>query len=353
MQVGRLKNIMKKIAVVGTYGVGADFTTGQAVKCYTLINWLKEKYGNEEVIIVNTYQWRKNPIKLLANSFFALKNCSNIVIMPAQNGIKVFAPLFYYMNKLFHRSIHYIVIGGWLAEMLEDTPKLKKCIKLFDGVHVEAKSMQKELENLGFNNIFYMPNSREYVPGIHHPRNEEVSVKVCTYSRVIKEKGIEDAAAICEAANLKLGKKVFGLDIIGKIAGEYQSEFEELLAENKDFVRYTGCKNSDETLGTLSDYFALLFPTFYEGEGFAGTVLDAFAAKLPIVANDWKYNAEIVSDGVNGFIYPYRDLNMAAEILVKLYRDKNLYQRIQNSCNQSAMRYSTTAVMAGFCEMLR
>lgn len=49
----------KKIAVIGVYGQGPDFTTGQAVKCMELINWLKETYGTDQVQVVNTYQWKK------------------------------------------------------------------------------------------------------------------------------------------------------------------------------------------------------------------------------------------------------------------------------------------------------
>ena len=78
---------IKKVAVVGVYGTGTDFTTGQAVKCHTLIDWMKRKFGSDEVVIVDTYKWMRNPLKLLVSMIFAMKNCNNIVIMPAQNGI--------------------------------------------------------------------------------------------------------------------------------------------------------------------------------------------------------------------------------------------------------------------------
>lgn len=342
---------MKKVAVVGVYGTGPDFTTGQAVKCHTLIDWLGEKYGTDNVIIVNTYKWKNNPIRLIWNLFNAFRLCSNIIIMPAQHGIKVFAPLVYYLNLIYKRSIYYIVIGGWLAEMLKDDATLRKYVSSFDGVHVEAKSMKQALELLGLKNVYYMPNNRR-VMKVEKKKNSNDNLRICTYSRVTKAKGIADAILICERANNLIGHDIFKIDIFGKIDDGFAQEFETLMQHYSKFASYQGCKNADETIRVLNDYFALLFPTYYEGEGFAGTVLDAFVAQIPIVANDWKYNSEIITNGVDGFIYPYRNIDSAASILVKLYKDKDLYSRIQHGCRESALKYSTDKVMEDFSKLL-
>lgn len=344
---------MKKIAVVGVYGEGEDFTTGQAVKCYAVINWLRKKYGDDNVCVVNTYKWKNNPFRLFCNLIVASLKSSNIVIMPAQHGIKVFAPLVYGINKLFHRGIQYIVIGGWLAEMLKDKPWLRECISSYDGVFVEAVSLKEKLEELGLNNVYYMPNSREYTPVIRETDFTRSTVKVCTYSRVVREKGISDAVEICKAANEMMGRLGVRLDIYGKIDSSFSNEFQQILNEEPDVVQYCGCKNADESIQTLVEYFALLFPTYYEGEGFAGTVLDGFAAQTPVIANDWKYNLEIIQNGVNGFIYPYRDVKAAAKILVDLIHNQEVYRHIQNNCQVSAKKYSMDNVMNEFVQTLK
>ncbi len=38
--------------------------------------------------------------------------------------------------------------------------------------------------------------------------------------------------------------------------------------------------------------------------GFAGTLIDAMAAGVPVIASNWKYNPEIVIENVTGRIYP-------------------------------------------------
>ena len=344
---------MKKIAVVGVYGTGPDFTTGQAVKCHTVIDWLRKEYGEKQVVVVNTYNWKKHPLNLFVELFKSMKECKNIIIMPAQNGLRVFAPLTYYINQLFNRNILYIVIGGWLASTLDTNKKLRKYVGSFSGVFVETNSMKKALEEEGLKNIFYMPNSRDITT---HKLGRKIEsgniIKTCTYSRVVKSKGIEDAILICKRANEILGSQIFKLDVYGKIANDYEKEFNEIIKKNSNIVTYCGCKNADETMSVLCQYFVLIFPTYYEGEGFAGTILDAFAAELPIIANDWKYNAEIIENGRNGFIYPYRDIEAAARMLIKLYNNHDLYKNIQLGCRKSAIEYSTENIMNKFTRMI-
>ena len=50
--------------------------------------------------------------------------CEHVVILPAQNGVKVFIPLFVFL-KNFRKKLHYIVIGGWLPNFIEKKKFLK------------------------------------------------------------------------------------------------------------------------------------------------------------------------------------------------------------------------------------
>lgn len=340
---------MKKAAVVGVYGVGADFTTGQAVKCYELINWLKEKYGQNQIEVVNTFKWKKNPLKLFVNLLNSFRNCKNVIIMPAQHGIRVFAPLVYYFNKIFKRKIHYVVIGGWLAEMLSEQPRMKKFIDSFETVHVETQEMGSKLKEMGLGQVCFMPNFR-ILPhkSVVRKKHWQEPIPVCTYSRVVKEKGILDAIEIVKEANRHAEKNIFRLDIYGKVASEFKDEFEKAIIQNDAIVRYCGVKNADAGIDVLSQYFALLFPTYYEGEGVAGTLLDAMASGTPPIVNEWKYNREVVEDGVNGFIYPYRNIKVAAEYLNKLKNKTELYENMVEACFEKAKYYSTDRIMQQF-----
>ena len=76
--------------------------------------------------------------------------------------------------------------------------KLTKALMSFDGIYVETNTMRKALEIQGFNNVYVMPNFKdlnilkESELVYHHTE----PYRLCTFSRVMKEKGIEDAKAL-------------------------------------------------------------------------------------------------------------------------------------------------------------
>ncbi len=344
-----------KIGIIGVYGLGSDFTTGQAVKTYTLVNWFTKQYPAEDVQLVNLYQWKKHPFRLFLNILRCVRQCDNIVFLPAQNGTKVLLPLLSTVNRLYKRRTHYIVTGGWLADYLKSSPRMIPFTKSFYGVYVQAHALKASLEGLGLQNAVFLPNCRNAVPapdGALLSKRRERPLRVCTYSRIVESKGLKDAAEICRLANQTLGEPVFFLDMYGKVAPEYQADFDALCKEYADVAQYCGVKNAEETVAVLQPYFALLFPTYYEGECFAGTALDAFCARVPMIANDWKYNGEVIDNEKNGFLYPFRDVNAAADMLVRLYKSENLYQQIMEGCGESAERFDTDRVMGDFARHL-
>ena len=133
----------------------------------------------------------------------------------------------------------------------------------------------------------------------------------------MREKGIEDAVNAVVSVNSALGFQAFSLDIYGQVDGAQIEWFESLQKKFPSYIRYGGLVPFAKSVDVLKDYFALLFPTYYEGEGFAGTLIDAYSAGVPVVASDWKYNAELVNENV-GFVYPTGDQCAFVDILKRI-----------------------------------
>ncbi len=167
----------------------------------------------------------------------------------------------------------------------------------------------------------------------------------------MKEKGIEDAVRAVEEANRRLGKDIFNLDIYGQIDSNQTEWFEQLKNAFPDCIKYKGIAKPEESVGTIKSYFALLFPTYYEGEGFAGTLIDAFSAGVPIIASDWRYNSEIVDESV-GTVYPTRDNEAFVEVLVKVATNRNLILCKKNKCLEKAKEFSPERALALIAEEL-
>lgn len=341
----------KKLGIIGVAGSGARFATGQAVKIRTLRKWFADRYGEDQVLFANIDSAKKHPLRVLKNIRMALKNCENVLFMPGQN-IEIFAPVTAIMNRKFKSRIQYIVTGGDLAEVLKRKPSLVKYIASFDGTHVQSTTLCEELKGLGVEKAMYLPNCRDYVPAVKFDHWKDMPVRVCTYSRVTKDKGILDAIEIVKKANQLAGKTLFNLEIYGKMYDSFKEELDKALEESGGIAKYMGVRDSSETVDTLRSCFAILFPTYFECECFAGTALDAFSARIPIIANDWLYNSEVINSGTDGFIYPFRDNDVAAQQLYKLYTDKELYKHIQDGCEVSMKRFSTDVVMEQFNALL-
>ena len=343
---------MKKLAIIGQYGTGPKYLTGQAVKTVFITDWMKRRFGEDQIVLVNTYGWKKHPLHLVASVFRAIKGCQNVMIFPAPHGVKVFPGLVSAINRLFHRRTFFIVIGGWLADFLKKHSYIRRATRKFYAVCAETECLVRDLKAIGIESACYLPNCRDYVE-VDGKKDMTEPLHVCTYSRVTESKGIADAAETVKKANAALKKNAFFLDVFGAVDPSYKEDFEKLCKDNSDIMSYAGTRNADETLKTLKDQFALLFPTYYEGECFAGTVLDAFLSRTPIIANDWKFNSEVIRDKKDGFLYKFRDTDEAAGILVSLYKDPQLYGKIQEGCRESAVRFSSDSVLSSLADRMK
>lgn len=146
----------------------------------------------------------------------------------------------------------------------------------------------------------------------------------------MREKGIEDAVNAVVAVNTTLGFQVFSLDIYGQVDGAQTEWFDSLQKEFPSFIRYGGLVLFDKSVDILKDYFALLFPTYYKGEGFAGTLIDAYSAGVPVIAS--------VNENV-GFVYPTRDQFAFEGILKATAEDPTLLLCKKRLCLIEADKY--------------
>lgn len=63
-------------------------------------------------------------------------------------------------------------------------------------------------------------------------------------------------------------------------------------------------------------------------EGMANSILESMAAKIPVVATDVGGNAEAITNGLNGFIVPSKDINALASKIVELLQDSRLSRKM-------------------------
>ena len=344
----REMTFMVKVGICAHFGFGKELMNGQTDKSLAVWNALKKEYGEDQVAVLDTHGWQKNPAATLLGCRRLIKQCENVIMLPGRNGVKLFPRLFAALNHSEHRRLHYVAIGGWLADWLKKDDSLRRAFARLDIIYVEGDQLKNALDKLGFERVILLPNFRScrILAPEELVTQTELPLKLCTFSRIEKAKGVEDAVEVVRRINKKMGKTVYTLDIYGNIEKQYEKRFKECEAGFEPFITYKGFVQGEESASAiLRSYYAMLFPTYYHGEGFAGAIISAFSAGLPVIATDWRCNPEVIRDGVDGILYPTRDNAWLERILTDLALHPDKLNALKPNCLERAAHYSASNVI--------
>ncbi len=338
---------MKRACVLGHFGFGENLLNGQTIKTKIVTDELERRLP-DEVVKMDTHGGWKTLLKAPFQVLKALKTSANVIIFPAHNGLRIYAPLLCMARRFFRRrKLHYAVIGGWLASYLSSKKLLTKTLKSFDAIYVETSTMKRALEELGFDNIVIMPNCKKLLPisseELVYPTEEPY--KLCTFSRVMKEKGIEDAIEAVKAVNGRAGRTAYTLDIYGQIDPAQTQWFEELKTGFPLYVRYGGLVPFDKSVEVLKEYYLLLFPTRFFTEGIPGTIIDAYAAGVPVVSARWESFGDIIDDDLTGLGYEFNNTAELTEILHKCCLAPRIALDLKEKCLMKSREFSPESVV--------
>lgn len=345
-----------KVAILGHFAESKNFCDGQTVKTRMLYDGFCN-YSNYELVKIDSYNWKKHPLRLVMKIRKAVKSCENFIMLPASNGVKVFVPLVNFFNKKHKCKVFYCVIGAWLANVAKNKSGLVKNLKKLDGIWTETEVLKKELAELEIANVEVVENFKD-IEAVRVNKQEiyEAEVKrFCTFSRVIKEKGIslaietiakinkEHSAGDNRKENSNITAK---LDIYGPVGEDYKAEFFELVQKYSEFVEYKGVAEPSESATILSRYYCLLFPTFYRGECMPGSIIDSLFAGTPIVASSWSHVNGILDSSI-AQIYDYdsREEGLYQGIQTMINIEQSAYLKMTESCYLKSEKYKTENIM--------
>ena len=338
---------MKKVAILGHFAFGTDKANGQTIKTKIVAAALKKEIGEEQMGFFDTMGGWLFLVKMPFMMLRMLWSYRNIIIMPAYKGVHLIALLIVLLNIPFRRKLHYVVIGGWLPNYVRKYPILRWAVRKIDVVYVETNYMLEALRQEGYKNIKLMPNFKPITikdeKDLHAVGAPPFAL--CTFSRVMKEKGIEDAIYAVKKSNETLGHKAFTLDIYGLIQKGQEQWFEQLMSRQPEEIRYCGIAPFDKSTEVLGRYFALLFPTHFHTEGFPGTIIDAMSAGVPPIASDCPSDKELIADGKTGLLFPLGNADQLADILVQCAAHPASINDMRPLCLNKAGEYQPEKVI--------
>ncbi len=267
----------------------------------------------------------------------------------------MFLPMYTGLKRLFGIELYYAVVGGWLPEFAEKDSRLTGLLKSLDGIFVETRSMQTMLGKLGINNVKILPNFKRIQPlkTDELAYQTELPLKLCTFSRVMEEKGIGDAIRAVTEINTELKRNVYSLDIYGKVDSAYEEEFGRLITQSGECVRYKGCVPPSDSTAIIKEYFMLLLPTRFKTEGFPGTAIDAFCAGVPTLVSRWDSCGDIIEDNYNGMIFDFCDIHDMKSKLIFAMDNIDVINNMKSNCIKTAQNYLPENVITKMLEEMQ
>ena len=334
----------KKIGLIGRIDSERTLFDGQTVKTRMMHRLLCEMFGEKNLIAVDTIDYRHRAPMVLFETLRCLLTCDDVFVLLSGNGRRVLFPLLAFMARMRGVRIYHNLIGGWLARNLDKYPKWVSYLNSFEVNWVEAHKLVNALSEKGVANASYLPNFK-YLEGEAPSKQRAwgLDYHFCTFSRVMEKKGIGDAMHAVEQIAATRSEGETTLDIYGPVEEAYRTEFGVLL-EQCPHVRYRGCVEPERSVTTIASYNALLFPTKWELEGIPGTIIDALAAGVPVIASRWGYYEEMLEDGVTGLSYEFgrqERLSASIESFIALGAEA---RSMGDACRQRARAYTPETV---------
>ena len=225
------------------------------------------------------------------------------------------APILWLWAKVLNKRTIYHFFGGNFMDQYEAMPKafqfiLKKTVLKSDTVFFETKQLMSFFEKEKVHNAKWLPNARKPI----QRNNIETTFekKFVFISRVVPQKGITE---IVEATAILPND--YAVDVYGPIDDRH---YENNVFKDSS-VNYKGILRPDEIEATLSKYNVLLLPSYFEGEGYPGIIIESLAMGIPVIATHWKALPEVITDEYNGLLVPIKDSEALSKAMQKFNQD--------------------------------
>ena len=293
---------------------------GTTILMQNLVDFLKSNKSRKYKLIQANKFLKKgssltNFFHVLLNVIIKLPFYDILMVNVSINGAFIIAPILFLYSKLLRKKFVFRMFGGNLIELLNTQNKI--LVRIFnytvmnsDLFFVETIKIKKILSTVN-TNLAWFPNSRKLrtIPVNNYVYNK----RFVFISHVKEEKGITE---IIKAFN--------NLDS-SYIVDIYGPEKDNVLQSMKlpKNLNYRGVLNPENVIETINKYDVLLLPTFWEGEGYPGIIIEAFSQGKPVISTRWNSIPEIVNDKLGFLIEPKNHIELKNAITSF---NKNNYQ---------------------------
>ena len=317
-----------------------------------LVNAMEEREDIETTVVDTSGVRGKGPLAAAAFAVLqrellnAVTECDVATLHVSTTALHIMGPV---ISSLAGRHRVPLVVrkfGGtdflgfdWLRRRI-----IVKALSAADLYLAETRMLVESARSAGIERVEWHPNSRQMPP---LPHDVDVGHERCErfvfLGQVHRTKGIPEL--IEAAAMLEDGARV---DVFGTLGHDVEAS----AFEGAERVRFRGRVEPDQVHETLASYDALVLPSYHEGEGYPGVVLEAFGAGLPVVTTRWRALPELV-DETCGALVPPRDADALAVAMNGLAADERRYRKLREGVRERRELYDESRWHDRFVEICR
>lgn len=288
-------------------------------------------------------------LSILPRFIFEIAHCDAALVFANDLFAITLAPFLLLVARLFHKPFYLKPVGAGLDLFLNrQNPLFRKyllgVLHATDGILTQTRLLKEDLKKLGITNTHYLPGCRPFSSVISAQRNPTTDFRIIYLGHITRLKGplvlldaLKSLTPVCD--------RPIRCDFYGPIHNEIHAEFLRGLASVPN-CHYCGVAEPGIGSQLISQYDALVLPTYYTTEGHPGVLIEAMQAGVPIITTQVRTFPELVTDGVNGFLVPTQDSHALADAIRLLAVDPALKKRMGTANYLKGLEFRAEAVVA-------
>lgn len=243
---------------------------------------------------------------------------------------KLYSVKFSCVHNSFTQSFTY-----YLIQKYNQIRKFEKQIDAFiapSNFTIKLLKSNKQFASCDFYHIPTFIESSNSSNNLYH-RNYNIvnGLKLCYWGRIDDDKGIDiliDAVKVVSQKGFKLSVKIIG-DINSEFAQKQIKRTKELGLDNISFLGYVPNQKIFEEIKDV--HFSVIPSKWYDN--MPNSLIESCAFGIPVIVSNIGSLEELISEGVNGFLFnPSNPLDLATKIESLFNLNENNYNDISAFC---------------------
>lgn len=295
-------------------------------------------------------------LEKVARSFWILpqylaeiRHCDAVVVFSNDFFSITLVPFLVLLAKLFRKPFFLKPVAASLDLFINaQKPPLRAyllaVLRATDGILAQTQRLRQDLAKLGCRNVHYLPGCRPLGPVSNAAKQSPGSFRLIFLAHITRLKG---PLVLLEALQLlqQSGEQQVGCDFYGPIHDEIRDEFMSGL-ERVPNTHYCGVADAGTGPQLISNYDALVLPTYFDTEGHPGVLIEAMHAGVPVITTQIRTLPELVTDGVNGFLVPTQNSQALAEAIRTFAVDPELRRKMGEANRRKGQEFRADTVVA-------